>query len=106
MVWSMFLGRLETGIGSLPLPRVAARLANAPNNGSNPHVRQMGETGPKRHPSRSIGREGFQAGTAFRQKVRAPRFKLSKWTNRSGVKRSVTAVAKVNPPMMERAMGM
>ena len=47
-----------------------------------------------------------QPGTALRQKACAPRFRLSKWTNSSGVSNSVTNVAKVSPPMIERAIGM
>ena len=64
------------------------------NNGT------RGGKGIQRRPSIS------RAGTALRQNAPAPRFRLSKWTNSNGVRSSVTAVAKVNPPMIERAIGM
>ena len=77
-----------------------------------PHVSKIytrraisyGRVGPNARVSEI--QNGPQAGTALRQKLRALRFRLSKCTNNSGVRSSVTAVAKVRPPMIDRAMGM
>ena len=83
------------------------------SNGVCPGVEEENGVCPSRERERGgrkkwcvSGNRGDQAGTALRQKARAPRFRLSKCTNSSGVRSSVTKVAKVNPPMIERAIGM
>ena len=109
------LGRIAYGrVG--PNPRVSNIHVGPNPRASNihtcPHVSKIytrraisyGRVGPNARVSEI--QNGPQAGTALRQKLRALRFRLSKCTNNSGVRSSVTAVAKVRPPMIDRAMGM